>query len=53
VPGWELQNMLLAARLMIASALARIESRGVHFRSDFPEPSPKLAGVHVVLRAGN
>lgn len=51
VAGWELQNMLLAARLMIVSALARQESRGVHFRSDFPEPRDELAGEHVVLRA--
>ena len=35
--GWELQNMLTIARLMIGSALEREESRGVHFRSDFPE----------------
>jgi L-aspartate oxidase len=35
--GWELQNLLTIARLMIASALERTESRGVHFRSDFPE----------------
>jgi L-aspartate oxidase len=34
--GWELQNMLTVARLMIWSALQRTESRGVHFRSDFP-----------------
>lgn len=34
--GWELQNLLTIARLMIAAALARQESRGVHFRSDFP-----------------
>jgi L-aspartate oxidase len=34
--GWELQNMLTVARLMVAGALARDESRGTHFRSDFP-----------------
>lgn len=42
VEGWELQNMLLVARLMIESAQARTESRGVHFRSDFPETDPKF-----------
>jgi L-aspartate oxidase len=35
--GWELQNLLTVARLMIWAALERQESRGVHFRSDFPE----------------
>jgi L-aspartate oxidase len=35
--GWELQNLLTLARLMIHAALARAESRGVHFRSDFPD----------------
>jgi L-aspartate oxidase len=34
--GWELQNLLTIARLMIDSALRREESRGVHFRADFP-----------------
>jgi len=35
--GWELQNMLTVARVMVAAALRREESRGVHLRSDFPE----------------
>ncbi len=35
--GWELQNLLLIARLMIEAAQRREESRGVHYRSDFPE----------------
>jgi L-aspartate oxidase len=34
--GWELQNLLTIARLMIAGALARTESRGTHYRSDYP-----------------
>jgi L-aspartate oxidase len=39
--GWELQNMLLVSKLVIASAAARKESRGVHFRSDFPATDPQ------------
>jgi L-aspartate oxidase len=35
--GWELQNLLTVARLMIWSALQRMESRGTHYRSDYPE----------------
>jgi L-aspartate oxidase len=35
--GWELQNLLTVARLMIWSARQRTESRGVHYRDDFPD----------------
>ena len=49
--GWQLQNMLQVARLMIASALAREETRGVHFRADRPEPSAAWL-VHVAWRRG-
>lgn len=34
--GWELQNLLTLARVMIQAALVREESRGVHLRTDFP-----------------
>jgi L-aspartate oxidase len=34
--GWELQNLLIIARIMIDAAAIRDESRGTHFRSDFP-----------------
>ena len=35
--GWELQNMLTVARIMVAAALTREESRGGHLRTDFPK----------------
>ena len=36
--GWELQNMLTVSRVMVQAALLREESRGVHLRTDFPDP---------------
>jgi L-aspartate oxidase len=35
--GWELQNMLAIARVIVRAALDREESRGVHLRTDFPD----------------
>ena len=39
--GWELQNMLIVARFIIRAALQREESRGVHLRTDFPDPDQR------------
>ena len=36
VAGWELQNMLTACSLITAAAYTRTESRGAHFRLDYP-----------------
>jgi L-aspartate oxidase len=44
--GWQLQNMLEVSRLMIRGAIERRETRGVHFRNDFPETSPDWR-VHI------
>lgn len=37
VSGWELQNLLCTAQMMTRAAYAREESRGVHYRLDFPQ----------------
>ncbi|MDO4550817.1 MAG: L-aspartate oxidase [Planctomycetia bacterium] len=39
--GWELQNMLIVATMLVRAALAREETRGCHNRSDFPEMDPQ------------
>jgi L-aspartate oxidase len=46
--AWELCNMLTIARLASESALAREESRGTHFRSDFDESQPEWR-AHTIL----
>ena len=39
-PGWELANMVLLGRLVAASAARRCESRGAHWRADYPSSHP-------------
>jgi L-aspartate oxidase len=42
----------LLTSLVARSALGREESRGGHFREDFPTESAAFAGLHTVLRPG-
>jgi L-aspartate oxidase len=48
---WELRNMIDAARSVIAAAVHREESRGAHYRADFPETDPVLDGQHTLRLA--
>jgi L-aspartate oxidase len=48
--GWELQNMLTVAAIMIQAALLREESRGVHLRSDFPAPDDQHWNGHLTFQ---
>lgn len=50
IRGWELQNMLSVARVMVQAALQREESRGVHLRTDFPELDESNWQRHVCFR---
>ena len=48
----ELGNMLDVAQVIVASALAREESRGAHYRTDFPERDDANWLQHTVASCG-
>ena len=48
--GWELQNLLTVARVMVAAALCREESRGVHLRADYPQLDDEQWKRHLRFR---
>jgi L-aspartate oxidase len=48
-PSYELNNLVLTGRLVAEAALVREESRGAHFRSDFPKHSDKWE-KHITFR---
>jgi len=50
-PSYELSNLVLTGRLVTEAALLREESRGAHFRSDFPQSSPQWQR-HIVFTSG-
>ncbi|HVT15456.1 MAG TPA: L-aspartate oxidase [Thermoanaerobaculia bacterium] len=49
----EARNLLAAGRLVAAAALARRESRGGHFRSDYPAPDPSWRRRQFVTAAAD
>ena len=55
-PGWhtalDLHNLLTVAESITRSALSRRESRGAHFREDYPSKDDDLAKVNTVVRKG-
>jgi L-aspartate oxidase len=46
---WELVNMATAASAIVHAAIRRQESRGAHFRSDYPERNPDLDRLHFIV----
>jgi succinate dehydrogenase / fumarate reductase flavoprotein subunit len=53
-PGWhtaiDLKNMLTVSEAIARSAIERKESRGGHFRDDYPEKNPEYATFNIVTR---
>ena len=47
--GWELQNMLTLGRLIARAADLRTETRGVHYRSDFPARDDARWMKHILV----
>jgi succinate dehydrogenase / fumarate reductase flavoprotein subunit len=55
-PGWhtalDLQNLITVSEIVARAALERKESRGGHFRDDFPEKDPAYGKFNIVVRRG-
>ncbi len=53
-PGWhtalDLRNLLTVSEACTISAIARKESRGAHFRDDYPEKSAEAATFNQVIK---
>jgi len=48
----ELKNMLTLSSMVVKAALMREESRGAHFRSDFPAADDKNWRKNIVFLGG-
>jgi succinate dehydrogenase / fumarate reductase flavoprotein subunit len=55
--GWhtaiDVGNLLVVSEAVTVSALERKESRGGHFRTDFPDKDPAFARFNIVVRRGS
>jgi succinate dehydrogenase / fumarate reductase flavoprotein subunit len=55
-PGWhtalDLENLLTVSEAITRAAIERKESRGGHFRDDFPAKDAEFAKFNIVLRKG-
>jgi succinate dehydrogenase / fumarate reductase flavoprotein subunit len=55
-PGWhtalDLQNLITVSEIVARAALERKESRGGHFRDDFPDKDPNYGKFNIVVRRG-
>ena len=55
-PGWhtalDLQNLITVSEIVTRAALERKESRGGHFRDDFPEKDPAYGKFNILVRRG-
>jgi succinate dehydrogenase / fumarate reductase flavoprotein subunit len=53
-PGWhtalDLPNLMTVSEAVVRSALDRKESRGGHFREDYPEKDPAAGKFNVAVR---
>jgi succinate dehydrogenase / fumarate reductase, flavoprotein subunit len=54
--GWhtalDLQNLLTVAEAITLSAIERKESRGGHFREDYPDKSTEYGSINILVRQG-
>ncbi len=51
--GWECQNMLAVSMLIAQAAQLRCESRGVHYRNDFPDTDDQRFLRHLEIMRKN
>jgi succinate dehydrogenase / fumarate reductase flavoprotein subunit len=56
-PGWhtalDLRHLMIVSEAITRSAIARRESRGGHFRDDFPDRDPYFGTINHVVRRRN